>query len=251
MMLHRAPADTQLPREGRFVHRPTFQDETFQPLPHRSAANRGLFPHGRESVPFSYLSTVAEDEKGVGYRRRSSSIALVAGVPGNERTKATTDPRSSDSKMHSGGPSATGSTMPFSARSTWIQTRYRMVPNPSDPRRHAAGPGPAHHNGHDSSTPRLQALVRKYAVTISERRDDSSVKRIMGRRLWPGKGAAVKKLEDTQPPQKGDKHLRVKLPIEMVLRLQEIRILEGRSVAEVVKAALQDYFERELQEKKR
>lgn len=40
------------------------------------------------------------------------------------------------------------------------------------------------------------------------------------------------------------KQIKVKLPIEIILRLQEIRIKEGRSVAEVVKAALNDYLER-------
>jgi hypothetical protein len=50
----------------------------------------------------------------------------------------------------------------------------------------------------------------------------------------------------SSPPRPEAKNLRVKLPMEILLRLQEIRIREGRSVAAVVKAALEEYFEREL-----
>ncbi len=40
------------------------------------------------------------------------------------------------------------------------------------------------------------------------------------------------------------KQIKVKLPIEIILRLQEIRITEGRSVADVVTAAVNEYLAR-------
>lgn len=46
------------------------------------------------------------------------------------------------------------------------------------------------------------------------------------------------------------KQIKVKLPIELILRLQEIRITEGRSVADVVKAAVNEYLERNYSSKR-
>lgn len=46
------------------------------------------------------------------------------------------------------------------------------------------------------------------------------------------------------------KQIKVKLPIEIILRLQEIRITEGRSVADVVTAAVNEYLARNYRSKR-
>lgn len=55
---------------------------------------------------------------------------------------------------------------------------------------------------------------------------------------------ADKGMLSTNSDEDPSKQIRVRLPVEVILRLQEIRITQGRPVADVVQAALREYFER-------